>query len=116
MDEDAGQTARATIEILVRTPSGKIHLVFVELQVDVAGRVGQVPAGQSAYVVQSLGDSGNGVHLSGQEVHPSDHAQCQRVPGGRNGCLEGFRRRGFFGSRVDNNQVFIRIKAALTQM
>ena len=47
MNEDAGQTARATVEILVRTPRRKVHLVFMELQVDVAGRVGQVPAGQS---------------------------------------------------------------------
>ena len=65
----------------------------------------------SAYVVQGFGDSGNGVHLSGQEVHPSDHAQCQRVPGVRNGCFEHLCC-GFFGSRVDNNQVLIRIKVA----
>ena len=116
MNEDAGQTSGATVEILVRTPRRKVHLVFVELQVDVAGRVGQVPAGQSAYVVQGFGDSGNGVYLSGQEIHPCDHAQRQRVPGVRNGCFEYFRRSGFFGSRVDNNQVLIRIKAALTQM
>ena len=116
MNEDAGQTARATVEILVRTPRRKVHLVFMKLQVDVAGRVGQVPAGQSAHVVQGFGDLSNGVHLTGEEIHPSDHAQCQRVAGVRNGCLEYFGRRGFFGSRVDDNQVLIRIKAALMQM
>ena len=88
----------------------------MQLQLDVPGGVGQIPAGQSAHAVQGFGDSSNGMHLSGQEIDTSDHAQCQRVAGVRNGRFEHFRCRGFFGSRVDDNQMLIRIKAALTQM
>ena len=79
MNEDAGQTSGATVEILVRTPRRKVHLVFVELQVDVAGRVGQVPAGQSTDVVQSFVIRAMGCTCPVRKFTPAI-MPCQRRP------------------------------------
>lgn len=55
--EEAGDGARAGVHVLVITPGGKVDVPFVELDVDVAYGVREVPANQDIFGVRVSGDS-----------------------------------------------------------
>ena len=44
VEKDAADTSRAPIQILVRAPGGKVNAPVVQLQLDGADRVRQIPA------------------------------------------------------------------------
>jgi len=54
--EEAGDGARAGVHVLVIAPGGKVDVPFVELDVDVAYGVREVPANQDIFGVRVSGD------------------------------------------------------------
>ena len=48
VDEGASDGTGPGVDVLVRAPAGKVDVPVVQLELDVAGRVGEVPADDDA--------------------------------------------------------------------
>ena len=62
--ESTGDRASAGVHVLVSTPAGKVNAPVVQLQLDVSGCVGEIPADEDSAGVGVGGDCGV-VFLSG---------------------------------------------------
>src|SRR5205085_9153422 len=73
MNKAATDGAGPAVEVLVTAPDGEIDVPFVQLEHDIAGRVGQVETGDAAVLVSGGDDPRNVEMLAGEEVHAVDH-------------------------------------------
>ena len=79
VNEHARRAAGTGVEVLVGAPTGKIHVPVVQVQLDVAGRVGQVEPHQRAHRVARFGNGGHVEHLAGVVVDAAHENGGQRV-------------------------------------
>ena len=68
VNKAAGDCPRAAVQILVAAPNRKIDLPIMQMQHDVAGRVGKVPTDHAAVPLRGCGDPLQVEPLAGEEV------------------------------------------------
>jgi hypothetical protein len=77
--ESTGDGAGTGVHILVSTPAGKVDVPVVQLQLDVAGCVGEIPADQDSAGVGVGGDCGNVEQLAAVVLDTGKEDQSQLV-------------------------------------
>ena len=75
VDEEAGDSPRSRVEVLVGAPGGEVDAPVVEPQGHVADGVGQVEAHGRARSVRGPGDAPHVEQLPGVVVDAADHHQ-----------------------------------------
>ena len=77
--ESTGDRASAGVHVLVSTPAGKVNAPVVQLQLDVSGCVGEIPADEDSAGVGVGGDCGNVEQLAAVVLDAWEENQSQLV-------------------------------------
>jgi hypothetical protein len=77
--ESAGNGASARVHVLVGTPTCKVNIPVVQLQLDVSGCVGEIPADEDSAGVSVGGDCGNVEQLAAVVLDAGEEDQSQLV-------------------------------------
>ena len=88
VDEDRADRPGSAVEVLVGAPGGEVDVPLVERELDVAGRVGEVPADDGSRGVAGSGETLDVERLPGREVDPGQEDQGEVVGVRRDGRLE----------------------------
>ncbi len=86
--------SRARIQVLVGAPTGKIRLPVVQLQRNVAGRMGKVKSGVSANTMRRRSDGLEVKILAGIIVHAPETHHSQFIAQGADPAYNVFRPQG----------------------
>src|SRR4051794_35750772 len=117
VDEQRADRTWTTVEVLVRAPRGEVDLSVVELEGDVAGRMGQVPPDDGTGSAAGRGQPRDVVRLSGRKVHASEEHEGELVGMVSDGTLDITRpQRRLTGSWRHDDQVADRIESARREM
>jgi hypothetical protein len=77
--ESTGDGASTGVHVLVSTPAGKVNIPVVQLQLDVSGCVGEIPADENSAGVGVSGDCGNVEQLAAVVLDAGEEDQSQLV-------------------------------------
>ena len=77
--ESTGDRASAGVHVLVSTPAGKVDVPVVQLQLDISGCVGEIPADEDSAGVGVGSDCGNVEQLAAVVLDAGEEDQSQLV-------------------------------------